>query len=227
MPEESDNLSPVAHEQRGLSADQRMFSPSAAQNSAPILEVMKRILPTTGVVLEIGCGTGEHAVCFAEAMPNLIWQPSDTDTDARASTASWIKFVGLKNVLAPLDINVCSTLWGVEETAPLDAIMSINMVHIAPWAACLGLFAGAGRLLCDGGVLILYGPFMRGGVHNSPSNAEFDASLKARNPTWGVRDLADLERVGEPSGKTTFSTVSAHKRRTELIARCQHLAEAV
>ena len=200
MPEESDRLSPVALEQRGVSADQRMFSPSAARNSAPILGVMKRVLPTTGVVLEIGCGTGEHAVCFAEAMPNLIWQPSDTDTNSRASTASWIKFVGLKNVPAPLDINVCSTLWGVEETAPLDAIVSINMIHIAPWAASLGLFAGAGRLLRTGGLLILYGPFMRGGVHNAPSNADFDASLKERNPSWGVRDIADLERIGDASG---------------------------
>ena len=102
MREDSDHLSPVVLEQRGVRADQRMFSPSAARNSAPILGVIKRVLPTTGVVLEIGCGTGEHAVYFAEAMPNLTWQPSDTDTNARASTASWIKFVGLKNVLAPM-----------------------------------------------------------------------------------------------------------------------------
>ena len=200
MPEKSDHLSPVAHERRDVSADQRMFSPSAARNSEPILGVLERILPTTGLVLEIGCGTGEHAVCFAKVMPNLTWQPSDMDADARASTASWIKFARLNNVLAPLDINVCSTSWGVEETAPFDAIVSINMVHIAPWAASLGLLAGAGRLLCNGGLLILYGPFMRGGVHNAPSNADFDASLKDRNPSWGVRDIADLERVGEAYG---------------------------
>ena len=200
MPEESDRYPPVALEQRGVSADKRMFSPSAARNSEPILGVLERILPTTGLVLEIGCGTGEHAVCFAEAMTNLTWQPSDTDADARASTASWIKFARLNNALAPLDIDVCATSWGVEEAAPFDAIVSINMIHIAPWTACLGLFAGAGRLLCAGGLLVLYGPFMHGGVHNAPSNAEFDASLKARNPTWGVRDIADLERVGEASG---------------------------
>ena len=199
MPEEGGHLSPVALEQRDVSADQRMFSPSAARNSAPILDVIKRKLPATGVVLEIGCGTGEHVVCFAEAMPNLVWQPSDMDANARTSTASWIKFVGVNNVRAPLDIDVCLKLWGVEEMAPFDAIVSINMVHIAPWAASLGLFAGAGRLLCDNGLLILYGPFMHNGVHNAPSNADFDAALKARNLSWGVRDIADLERVGEAS----------------------------
>ena len=199
MPEESDNLSPVALEQRDVSVDQRMFSPSVARNSAPILAILKRVLPTPGVVLEIGCGTGEHAVCFAEAMPHLTWQPSDPDSDSRASTTSWIKFTGLNNVLAPLDIDVCSGSWGVEQFAPFEAIVSINMVHIAPWAASLGLLAGAGRLLRAGGRLVIYGPFMRDGVHNAPSNAAFDVSLKARNPTWGVRDLADLERVGEAS----------------------------
>lgn len=199
MPSVSENQSPVALEQRDLSADQRMFSPSAARNSAPILAVLKRVLPTAGLVLEIGCGTGEHAVCFAQALPNLTWQPSDVDFESRVSTASWIKFAGLTNVLAPLDIDVCSSLWGVEQAAPFDAIVSINMVHIAPWAACLGLFAGASRLLRAGGLLVVYGPFMRDGVHTAPSNAAFDTSLKARNPSWGVRDIADLEGVGNAS----------------------------
>jgi hypothetical protein len=208
MPEENDNRSPVALEQRSVGTDQRMFSPSAVRNSEPVLEVLKRVLPTHGVVLEIGCGTGEHAVCFAEAMPNLTWQPSDPDADARASTASWISFSGLNNVLAPLDVNVCSRLWGVEQRPPFDAIVSINMLHIAPWAASSGLFAGAGRLLRANGLLVLYGAFMRYGVHSAPSNATFDASLKALDRSWGVRDIADLERLGEASRLSLRGTIT-------------------
>jgi SAM-dependent methyltransferase len=189
-----------ALEQRAVSADRRMFSPSAARNSAPILAVLKRVLPTSGAVLEVGCGTGEHAVCFAGAMPNLIWHPSDPDPDARASTTSWIEFTGLTNIRPPRDIDVCASAWGGEQTQAFDAIVSLNMVHIAPWPASLGLFAGAGRVLRAGGLLILYGPFMRDGVHNAPSNAAFDVSLKASNPSWGVRDITDLERVAKSSG---------------------------
>ena len=217
MTDESDNRPPVALEQRGVSADQRMFSPTAARNSAPILAALKRVLPSHGLVLEIGCGTGEHAVHFAEAMPSLTWLPSDPDSDSRASTASWIQFTELSNVLPPLDIDVCAKSWGVEQTAPFDAIVSLNMVHIAPWAASLGLFAGAGRLLRVGGLLFLYGPFMRDGVHNAPSNAAFDASLKARNPSWGLRDIAELERVGESSGLSLRETIEMPANNMSLV----------
>ena len=207
MTDESDNRPPVALEQRGVGADQRMFSPTVARNSAPILAVLKRVLPSDRLVLEIGCGTGEHAVHFAEAMPSLTWLPSDPDADSRASTASWIKFTGLSNVLPPVDIDVCAKAWGVEQTAPFDAIVSLNMIHISPWAASLGLFAGAGRLLRRGGLLFLYGPFMRAGMHNGPSNAAFDASLKAHNPSWGLRDIADLERLGASAGLSLHETI--------------------
>jgi len=217
MTEESDNRRPVALEQRGVSADQRMYSPSAARNLAPILEVLKRVLSAHSAVLEIGCGTGEHAVHFAGAMPNLTWRPSDSDSDARASTASWIKFTGLSNLLPPLDIDVCAKAWGVEQTAPFDAIVSLNMIHIAPWAATLGLFAGAGRLLCPGGLLFLYGPFMCNGAHNAPSNAAFDASLKARDPSWGLRDTADLERLGESSGLGLRETIEMPANNMSLV----------
>ena len=217
MTEESDNRRPVALEQRGVSADQRMYSPSAARNLAPILEVLKRVLPAHSAVLEIGCGTGEHAVHFAGAMPDLTWRPSDPDSDARASTASWIKLTGLSNVLPPLDIDVCAKAWGVEHTAPFYAIVSLNMIHIAPWAATLGLFAGAGRLLSPNGILFLYGPFMRNGAHNAPSNAAFDASLRARDPSWGLRDTADLERLGESSGLSLHETIEMPANNMSLV----------
>jgi SAM-dependent methyltransferase len=207
MIEKSDDRPPVALEQRGVGADQRMFSPSAARNAAPILAILQRVLPSSGSVLEIGCGTGEHAVSFAAAMPQLTWRPSDPDPDARASASSWISFADLSNVSAPLDIDVCASAWCVEQDAPFDVMISLNMVHIAPWSASLGLFAGAGRLLRAGALLILYGPFTRDGAHNAPSNAAFDVSLKARNQSWGLRDIADLERLGEVSGLVLRETI--------------------
>ena len=217
MHQESENPPPVALERRDQVADQRMFSPSAARNSEPILEVLRRILPTRGTVLEIGCGTGEHAVCFAEAMPNLTWLPSDPDPGSRASTASWTRFKGLSNVLTPIDIDVCSTRWGVEKSAPFDTIVSINMLHIAPWEASLGLFSGAGSLLRVGGLLFLYGPFTQNGHFNAPSNAAFDESLKARNPFWGLRDIADLQRMAEASGLRLDATIEMPANNASLV----------
>jgi SAM-dependent methyltransferase len=219
MTDESSNRPPAALEQRGVSADRRMSSPSAARNVGPILAVLKQVLPAYGTVLEIGSGTGEHVVQFAEAMPNLTWLPSDPDSEARASTSSWIKFAGLSNVLPPRDVDVCAEAWGVEQAAPFDAIVSLNMVHIAPWAASLGLFAGAGRLLRAGGLLVLYGPFMRNGAHNAPSNAAFDASLKARNPSWGVRDITDLEGVAKSSELSLRETIEMPANNMSLVFR--------
>lgn len=169
--------------------DARAYAPAAARNREPILAVLQRVLPAQAKVLEIASGSGEHAVFFARAMHDWRWQPSDPDAPSRASIAAWIETEALTNVLAPRDIDVRETVWGVEGDAPFDAIVSCNMIHISPWASALGLIAGAARLVKAGGVLFLYGPFMRGGVHTAPSNAAFDVSLKARNPEWGVRDL--------------------------------------
>lgn len=207
MHDDKDKPLPVALEQRAQDADQRMYSPSAARNAEPILKVLKDLLPAHGTVLEIGCGTGEHAACFAAAMPTLTWLPTDPDPASRASTASWIRFRGLSNVLAPMDVDVSSPIWGVEKLAPFDAMLSINMVHIAPWAATARLFSGAGRLLRVGGLLCLYGPFLHNGAYNAPSNAAFDQSLKASNPAWGLRDIADLERTALASGLRLSETV--------------------
>ncbi|MCX7329827.1 MAG: DUF938 domain-containing protein [Hyphomicrobiales bacterium] len=146
-------------------------------------------------------------MCFAAAMPTLTWLPTDPDPASRASTASWIRFRKLSNVLAPINVDASSPVWGVEKLAPFDAVLSINMTHIATWAATAGLFSGAGRLLRDGGLLCLYGPFMYNGAYNAPSNATFDQSLKARNPAWGLRDIADLEQTALASGLRLGETV--------------------
>lgn len=181
-----DTKKPVALEDRG--GDVRQRSPSAARNRGPILAVMRRVLPERGRVLEIASGTGEHAVFFAAALPGLVWQPSERDEASRASVAAWRAEAELDNVLAPLAIDASSDSWGVEDQA-FDAIVSLNMIHIAPWGAALGLIAGAARVLGPGGVLFLYGPFISDGVHTAPSNQAFDASLKARDADWGVRDV--------------------------------------
>lgn len=161
---------------------------------------MTRVLPEKGLALEIGSGTGEHAVYFAKALPRLVWLPSDPDMDSRASIEAWTVTEQLANVRAPVAIDVCRETWDVEDYAPFDAMISLNMIHIAPWAAAVGLFAGAGRLLSPDGVLFLYGPFMRGGVHTAASNAAFDADLKRRDKRWGVRDVDELVSEAAPYG---------------------------
>lgn len=180
--------------------DARLRSPATARNRGPILAVLQRVLPPGAKVLEIASGAGEHAVFFAAAMPGLDWHPSDPDAHARASIAAWTEAEALPNVRAPRDIDARKPVWGVEAEAPFDAIVSCNMVHISPWESALGLIAGAQRLLKPGGLLFLYGPFMRDGRHTAPSNEAFDASLKARDPSWGVRDLADVEREANKCG---------------------------
>jgi cyclopropane fatty-acyl-phospholipid synthase-like methyltransferase len=190
---------PTALEDRGN--DVRMRSPSAARNRDPILAVLRRVLPEKGRVLEIASGTGEHAVHFARAMPGLSWRTSDPDAASRASISAWIEAEALANVLAPLEIDTRTSDWGVEAER-FDAIVSLNMIHIAPWEAALGLIAGASRLLKPNGVLFFYGPFKRDGEHTSPSNEGFDASLKSRDPSWGVRDVAVVAREAQRKGFT-------------------------
>lgn len=178
-------------------ADPRRHAPATERNREPIRAVLADILPARGLVLEIASGTGEHAAYFAPAFPGLTWQPSDPDPDLRASIAAWREHSGANNIEAPIDLDTTAERWPVEAA---EAILCCNMIHIAPWEAAEGLFAGAGRILAKGGPLILYGPFKRGGEHTAPSNARFDASLQAQDPRWGVRDLDDVTALAEANG---------------------------
>jgi len=161
-------------------------SPAAQRNRAPIAEVLAEELPERGVVLEIASGTGEHAVHFSRALPDLTWQPSDPSPAALASIAAWREAQGSPNLLAPVELGAASKDWPLSSA---DAMVCINMVHISPWQATEGLMRGAGRLLLQGAPLILYGPYRRAGHALEPSNAAFDESLKARDPRWGLREL--------------------------------------
>lgn len=179
-----------------MTADARRYAPATARNRMAILEVLRGVLPPQGTVLEVASGTGEHAAFLAPAFPRLTWQPSDPNAAARASITAWTS--GLPNVQPPLDLDAAATDWPISRA---DAILCVNMIHIAPWAATLGLLAGAARLLPPGGPLYLYGPYKQGGRHAAPSNAAFDDSLRASDPSWGVRDLDD---VTEAAGRTGF-----------------------
>jgi hypothetical protein len=143
-------------------------------------------------VLQIAEGTGEHVVHFAAALPNLTWQPTDRDAAALRSIAAWREQAGLPNVRAPLALDVTSQPWPVDHA---DAVVCINMIHIAPWRATEGLMAGAAGVLPACGVLYFYGPYKEGGRHTAPSNEAFDADLRLRNPEWGVRDLDDVRAL--------------------------------
>jgi hypothetical protein len=179
--------------------DDRLSAPAAARNRGPILDVLREELPAEGLVLEIASGTGEHVAHFAQNLPALTFQPSDPDARARASIGAWIAATGLANMRPPLELDVRRTPWPL---ARADALVCINMIHISPWEATESLFATAAGLLPDGAPLVTYGPYKREGAHTAPSNVEFDASLRAMNPAWGVRDL---ETVAACAAKTGFS----------------------
>lgn len=196
---------------------ERRMAPSTARNREPILAVLRRILPPNARVLELASGAGEHAVFVARAVQGVTWQPSDPDAEARASIAAWITEEGLANVLPPRVIDVREPVWGVESEGQYDALVAINMIHISPWEATLGLVAGAGRLLREGGVLYTYGPYMRDGRHTAPSNEAFDASLKSRDSSWGIRDVADVERAAAAQSLTLREIVEMPANNLSLI----------
>lgn len=200
----------------------KQHAPAADRNKVAILEVLKTHLPddpkATGVVLEVASGTGQHAAYFSDALTHLLWQPTDITPERLASISAWAEDCDHDRLLAPRHLDVSSPRWhevwqsnakartaatptaasaNVAPPPQVVAVVSINMIHIAPWQAAVGLITGAGALLPPGGVLMLYGPFRRYGEHTAPSNAAFDASLRARDAAWGVRDLEEVTRLGD------------------------------
>ena len=174
----------------------KRHAPAAERNREPIAGVLARWLPPAGIVLEVASGTGEHAAYFARRFPDLIWQPSDPDPGALASIEAWRREAGVPNLRPPLTLDAAATAWPVTAA---DAVLCINMVHISPWQATLGLIAGAARLLPPAGPLMLYGPYRRNGVATAPSNEAFDASLRARNAEWGLRFVEEVAEAAAGS----------------------------
>jgi SAM-dependent methyltransferase len=197
-------------------SDPRQYRPHVARNRDPILEVLRRVLPPKGLVLEVASGSGEHAAYFAAELPALSWQPTDPDLEALASAAAHRAAAGTPNLLPPLHLDVTSERWPVERA---DVVMCCNMIHIAPWAACEGLVAGAAHALPPGGLLYLYGPYKIGGEHTGPSNRDFDLDLRARNPRWGIRDLGDVTALAERHGFKLAETVSMPANNLSVIFR--------
>jgi cyclopropane fatty-acyl-phospholipid synthase-like methyltransferase len=193
-----------------------VLSPAVARNRDPILAVLRQHLPRQGTLLEIASGTGEHAAYFAPKFPQLVWQPTDPDPDALASIAAHRAAADAPNLLAPIELDVTAPEWPLPRA---DAILSINMIHIAPWKAAQALFAGAERTLAAGAVLYLYGPFKENGEHTAPSNADFDASLRARDPRWGVRDVGDVRALADKHGFDFVERVAMPANNLSLVFR--------
>jgi len=178
-------------------AGERRSAPAALRNREPIADVLEEWLPAAGLALEVASGSGEHVIYFAERFPALEWQPTDIHPDALSSVAAWRDEASLSNIRPPLVLDAASADWPIDRA---DAVLSINMVHISPWASALGLLDGAARLLGPGAPLILYGPWFRDDVPTAPSNLDFDADLKRRNPEWGLRRVEDFAAAAKQRG---------------------------
>jgi len=196
--------------------EEALTSPSVARTREPILAVLRRVLPERGHVLEIASGTGEHAVFFAAALPNLVWHPTDQDALALRSIAAHRAAAGLSNLAPPLPLDASASDWPVSHA---DAVVAINMVHISPWSATEGLMRGSERILPPGGILYLYGAYKENGIHTAPSNAVFDESLRARHPDWGVRDVVDVAHLADTHGLVLVERIPMPANNLSLVFR--------
>lgn len=194
-----------------MTSDTKQYAPATQRNREVILEVLLEVLPAKGTILEIASGTGEHAVFFAPHLKPRRWLPSDPNPLARDSVAAWMEDAGCGNLDSPIEIDASMPIWLVETDAkpqtPITAMVNINMIHISPWLSCLGLMAGANRILTAGGILYMYGPYKINGQHTAPSNEAFDASLRSQNPEWGIRDLDQVIAAAKAENLNFLKTV--------------------
>ena len=203
--------------QRGeKTADGKWSIPAAERNKDPILGVLARVLPSRGLVLEIASGTGQHVMHFAKALPDLTWQPSDSDAELRESVGLRIQEERRANVNWPIDLDVTKVPWPLQTA---DAVVAINLIHVAPWSATLALFEGAKALLSTQGVLFLYGPYRRHGQHTSKSNQQFDSDLHAQDSEWGLRDLEAVSEAAASSGFVLTEIVAMPANNFSLVFR--------
>ena len=201
------------------SIDKRRYAPATLRNRDAILAVLERHLPKSGLVLEVASGSGEHALHFAQASPaDLVFQPSDPDPVARASIDAWVASIGLANVRPAIPLDASAESWPIIRA---DALICINMIHIAPWEAAVGLMRGTASVLPAAGVLFLYGPYRRGGGHTAPSNEAFDRSLRSRDPAWGVRDLEAVIGLAASHGFATPTIEEMPANNLSLVFRRQ------
>jgi SAM-dependent methyltransferase len=192
----------------------RETAPSAERNKQPILEVLWRVLPPSGLVLEIGSGTGQHVAHFAQAMPDLVFQPTEVDANKHGSIAAWVE--GLPNVRPPIGFDVTHLPWPIRHA---EAIVCINVIHISPWDATVALMRGAGEILGSDGVLVTYGPYRKEGRHTAPSNEEFEAWLKERDELWGVRDIEEVAAAARAAGLEHVESVPMPANNFTLVFR--------
>jgi SAM-dependent methyltransferase len=197
-------------------SDPRIYRPHVARNREPIRDVLRRVLPPEGLVLEVASGSGEHIAYFAGELPALTWQPTDPDGEALASIAAHRAAIDAASLLPPLRLDVTAEQWPV---ARAEAVLCINMIHISPWAATEGLFAGAARTLGAGGVLYLYGPYMIDGRHTAPTNQDFDVRLRTQNPAWGIRDLGEVKDLAACHNLVLAETVAMPANNLSVIFR--------